>query len=553
MPYAESGGGNGDSEKLDGRAVLEALKQRPPRPLRLVAPDVAPELVAICERAMERDPRERYAGMEEMASDLRAYLEGRVVRAYQSGPLAELEKWVLRNKGTAAATAAAVLAVIAGLGVALGIQSTAKREQGRLNEELKGTNTELEGANARLVSEQDRNRVLLDYRSAQVLVAQADELYPATPERIPDFERWLEPAEELLARDQRHAALLAAGDFERYGLRASDALSFRAELEHLRELLPNVSARLATARSLERLTLIDAAPLWERAVAEVAASPLYAGATLEPELGLVPLGANEQGYQEFWHVLSGTRPEHHPRGPGFDLATESGMVLVFLPGGSFTMGSPEDEPGRNQTEDLVAANVAPFFLSKYETTQAQYERAMGTNPSFYFADREGAESYTPTNPVESITWLDARELARRLALTLPLESEWESGCRGGTRTRYHTGDHPRTLVGFENLNDEAETMRFYSAPEDWHDGFSRHAPVGSFPPNPFGLHDVHGNVQEWCANIEESDASGRARVIRGGSWYSKAHEARSTVSWLQYERVPNVTVGVRLALAPNRD
>ena len=113
MPYVPTG------SRLDNYAIWYQVQKGPPDPLPEIAPETPGELVAICEKAMARDPGARYANMMELAEELRAYLEHRVVGAYRTGALVELKKWVERNKALAAALAAAVLALVAGLGVAL--------------------------------------------------------------------------------------------------------------------------------------------------------------------------------------------------------------------------------------------------------------------------------------------------------------------------------------------------------------------------------------------------------------------------------------------------
>jgi serine/threonine protein kinase len=102
-------------ERLDNVQVWRAVKERAPLPLSKVAAHAPAELVAICELAMRRDPRQRYASMQALADELRAYLENRVVHAYSSGPLVELRKWIARNRGTAAGLALSLLVTLGGV------------------------------------------------------------------------------------------------------------------------------------------------------------------------------------------------------------------------------------------------------------------------------------------------------------------------------------------------------------------------------------------------------------------------------------------------------
>jgi len=168
-PYAAEG------DLPSGEAALRRLQRGPPRPIASHAPDAPVELCAICERAMARKPRERYAGMMEMAEDLRAYLEGRVVRAYETGAFAELKKWVVRNKGVAATAAAALLAVLA-----LSFWAMLERQQ----------------ANRR-AADVLRLSSIQDLRE---LKSEANDLWPAVPEMVAAYEDWLARARELVDR-----------------------------------------------------------------------------------------------------------------------------------------------------------------------------------------------------------------------------------------------------------------------------------------------------------------------------------------------------------------
>jgi formylglycine-generating enzyme required for sulfatase activity len=129
---------------------------------------------------------------------------------------------------------------------------------------------------------------------------------------------------------------------------------------------------------------------------------------------------------------------------------------------------------------------------------------------------------------------------------LPAEAEWEYACRAGTSTRFHCGDGDASLEGFCNrfdltlkpLLDPEKTKNYDFAP--WRDGYAFTAPAGSFKPNSFGLHDMHGNVWEWCKDWYKKDyyaegpasdpqgpATGTSRVLRGGSFFSFARDCRS--------------------------
>ena len=202
---------------------------------------------------------------------------------------------------------------------------------------------------------------------------------------------------------------------------------------------------------------------------------------------------------------------------------------------------------------MHAVRLSPFFLSKYELTQGQWLRFTGENPS-----RDTPQAYAINwnrerrpgsllHPVEQVSWDECRLLLGRIGLELPSEAQWEYAARGGTGTPWWTGRTKESLAGAANLLDAYANENGGEAtpsPELWlDDGHSVHAPVGSFRANPFGLHDVIGNVWEWCldkpgnyAGVEpmsldpvlepwETDL----RESRGGSHESPAYQASSAM------------------------
>ncbi|MFW6106656.1 MAG: SUMF1/EgtB/PvdO family nonheme iron enzyme, partial [bacterium] len=165
------------------------------------------------------------------------------------------------------------------------------------------------------------------------------------------------------------------------------------------------------------------------------------------------------------------------------------MDLVLIPAGEFMMGSPraEDERYDNETQHEVRI-TKPFYMSKTEVTQEQWERMMGENP----ADFKGAK-----NPVDSVSWNDCRDFAKKLSeqvdsltFSLPTEAEWEYACRAGSTTKYCFGDSDRELGNYAwyRPNSDGKTH-----------------PVGQKKPNAFGLYDMHGNLWEWCQDRYGAD------------------------------------------------
>jgi formylglycine-generating enzyme required for sulfatase activity len=214
-----------------------------------------------------------------------------------------------------------------------------------------------------------------------------------------------------------------------------------------------------------------------------------------------------------------------------DLGNSIVLEMVYIPGGTFMMGCPNDESGREEDESPQHRVTVPaFYAGKYPITQAQWEAVMGYNLSQFKGEKR---------PVERISWNWAVEFCGKLSrkigkkYRLLSEAEWEYACRAGTTTPFHFGETITPELGNYNGN------YFYAnAPK----GLYRHqtTDVGSFPPNVFGLYDMHGNVWEWCSDRWHDSYNGAPTdgsswetgtfeyvVQRGGSWVNGAILCRS--------------------------
>lgn len=232
------------------------------------------------------------------------------------------------------------------------------------------------------------------------------------------------------------------------------------------------------------------------------------------------------------------------------------MRFVRIPAGTFTIGSPQSEPGHQESERLHQVTISrPFTIAACEVTQRQWIAVMGNNPSHFRG---------PDLPVESVNWYEAHEFLRRLnargegRFRLPTEAEWEVACRAGTRTAYAFGN----VLSAADANYDAR----YPLPGD-KPGPYRGAPiaVASFRPNAWGLFDMHGNVWEWCEDDfcpypagPATDPLGRCnsglKVIRGGSWYFNADSARSALRYTHRPQDRGFSLGFRVVRdAPRRD
>ncbi len=229
------------------------------------------------------------------------------------------------------------------------------------------------------------------------------------------------------------------------------------------------------------------------------------------------------------------------------LGDSLGLDMVLLPGGTFTMGSPGDEPERlGQEGPQHEVTVPAFFLGRYPVTQAQWQFVAGF-PQVNVALEPNPSSFKGDNrPVETVSWYDAVEFCARLAAYtqrdygLPSEAQWEYACRANTTTPFHFGETITTALANYNGADEQHGA-YGRRPK----GENRQATTSVYHfgiANAFGLCDLHGNVWEWCAdtchdNYLGAPTDGSAwvtagrdegwRVLRGGSWYNFPQVCRS--------------------------
>lgn len=235
---------------------------------------------------------------------------------------------------------------------------------------------------------------------------------------------------------------------------------------------------------------------------------------------------------------------------------------VWIQPGRFLMGSPTTERGRSSVEgpQTVATLTRGFWMGKYEVTQREYLAVMGENPSLFTSDLN--------RPVESVRWYDATNYCGKLSAQeraagrlppgfeyrLPTEAQWEYACRAGTTTRYSFGDALECDDRCGACSLAAQYMCWCGSAGD--QGY----PVGQKLPNPWGLHDMHGNVYEWCHDRWVNSlpggsvvdpvgpASGSDRVIRGGSWYDQGQYCRSAARGGNWPGIGANLLGFRAAL-----
>ena len=220
--------------------------------------------------------------------------------------------------------------------------------------------------------------------------------------------------------------------------------------------------------------------------------------------------------------------------PRVELETAPGVWMRFalIPSGRFTMGSPREEWGRKDIERQHKVIISkPYYMAQTCVTQEQYAAVMGANPSYF----KGAK-----RPVDSVSWDEAMEFCRRASqrtgrsVLLPTEAQWEYACRAGSTTPFNTGGTlPRNMARYEwGGTYPSNRVRI------WIPGS---VAVGSFPPNAWGLYDMHGNAYEWCYDYyalypagDAVDPTGWAEVendsshvLRGGSWSDDPQNGRA--------------------------
>jgi len=246
--------------------------------------------------------------------------------------------------------------------------------------------------------------------------------------------------------------------------------------------------------------------------------------------------------------------------PLYPLASYVNLDMIWIEPGSFIMGSPTDELGRDDDELQHEVTLTQgYWMGRYEITQAQYKAVMETNPS-YFKDYEVASSL----PVEQVSWDDAMEFCAKLTAiereagrlpkgyeyTLPTEAQWEYACRAGTTTALNSGKNLTDVEVCPNVDE----LGWYANNSD-----DKTHPVGQKQPNAWGLYDMHGNVWEWCLDkkgdypttpvIDPVElVTGMDRARHGGCWQNNAAVCRSANRG--YRSNSDKDTGFRVVLTP---
>jgi serine/threonine protein kinase/formylglycine-generating enzyme required for sulfatase activity len=632
------------STRVSSAAGRDDLESRRFVDSRTLARCLRGDLDAIVMKALEKDPVWRYDSAAALGSDLQRYLDGEPVLARTPTVRYRTRKFVRRHRGAVFGAGVALGVLIVGLVVSSYYWFLAQQ---RYDDVVR----------------------LSDLKRLSDYLAEAEELWPAHPDRIDDLKEWIDKAETLAERLPLHEETLAAIK-TRLAEEGGQVFETQWQLGNLEQLvkglqsfrdsdphqgaLASVRERLTFAREVIALSIDSHSEAWAeatRSIADPAECPEYGGLRLPPQIGLVPLGRDpDSNLWEFAHLQTGEIP-----GRGVDgrlvFTEESGIVLVLVPGGTFRMGSSPAslgldldtsegrvlvrrptvgshgqalgfregdvilavgeervtdgesyraalsrmmreerlvitverdgqhleleldprplhfDPDHDRDESPVhLVTLSSFFLSKYEMTQGQWQRFVGSNPSQY--QPVAIPPRTLLNPVEHVTWFQCRDILARLDLVLPTEAQWEYTARAGASTPWWTGWDRESLAGAGNLADAY--LEQNGGNPGWpyerglNDGWATHAPVGSFRGNAWGFHDTVGNVSEWCLDAHGDYRNGfEARtgarmppfsafhIVRNASWFLTAVSARSAARDKSTPERLDATLGVRPSRAVN--
>lgn len=558
--------------------LMQLIASQDPAPLRLHCPDLPGDLIAIVDKAMARAPGERYLSADAFAKDLNLYLLGHPTIARRPTVFRRVHMAIRRRPRWAAVLAGLGIAIVAGaaLGgaaIVTAMDRTASIEQRSIRTDIMRLGTvvhrpysveekaieqlrealetaeELATSVAFLkerrktlaskgtwprVQQEDRtkehqllkNQVEMErgFLARAELAEDPDAYLEGRAGRLETFTAALESFEEEEFLPERMNFPDAADSWEYTQLSkdialAEDLLDPAEGALYARSMNHGIGLQTRIELATERRSSLHGGAKWKESWKAFDAwlgtqGPVWneTRAHIRWQGDLVFLGVDEQsGLPEFTHSLTGDLGMTLGEAP----TETSAIVLVLLPGGTFTAGLQTSDPGQpnfvpsefleKTTRDTShAVSIAPFFISKFEVSQGQWFALTGEKPSEYgphdkfkYFKADGS----PLNlrhPVESISQRESLGVLASVGLTLPTAYQWEYAARGGSTTAWPTGSDATSLEGYANVGDQycLEHADIWAL-LPWNDGALVHNEVGSYKPNGFGLHDMIGNVAEW--------------------------------------------------------
>ncbi|MBL8752953.1 MAG: SUMF1/EgtB/PvdO family nonheme iron enzyme [Planctomycetes bacterium] len=591
--------------------LLRAIVRGSPEPLRDVDPELPASVDAVVAMAMRVDPGKRYSSAAALAADLACARQGLRVRARRMPLFERATAWVARNRGPS------ILALILAFGLAAmatvsafvranwrrvdllataALVEAARRDEAQLWPMLPGHEGRFVEWLERYGDEASDGGLPQRLMALRRQLGIPDDQPAPVARRTPESE-FLQDEVELLAQLTPASGLGALPEdvVEAFRVRRREWLlagktsssvpvpevvefevdphrtSLRAALHSVERYLsvdvdgrPGVIARvregLSWLRDVEARTVLEHRAAWQQVRDRLASgrSPYLRPLDLAPQVGLVPLGADPaSGLQEFAVLRSGPAPTRDHEGR-LSCGPDTAVVLVLVPEGDALVGTARMRIG----SDVLAfaphhVALRPFFLGKFETTQAQWRRMGGGSPSqFRDGTRLGDATFGGEHPVDSVTRDEAREVLGWHGLVLPTEVQWEYAAKCGAVV----ADSAFCAPARENTATERwhrPTPPFAS--DDYHGGNLLPTPVGSLAPNAWGFHDLGGNLSEWCddrfgaylnparpGDGRRQTSWGELAVARGGN-FALAAEVHHRVPMPPDLRL--ALVGVRVARA----
>jgi formylglycine-generating enzyme required for sulfatase activity len=498
-------------------------------------------------KAIAKNRDDRYATATEFANDLRRHLQTKPVLAGPPGGFYQFRKFVRRHLAGVTLSVSLLLGILFAMGFSVSMWLEAKDARADLQEMHDELQAKAE-TGFRLLADEDR---------LIAATAAVREFSPPWPEKIPAMDLWLRTYGQKIDRELTRLQDKRTELENLQGSAANGRLSI--EDQHLLSALRRLEARmvqftsadgelgqvrrlLAWSRDVAQRSLAEHAEAWTVSAQQVKQRH---GFDLQPQPGLVPLGANPHSHlQEFLDLASHGPGEPLPlRDPNtgeLQLSPRCGIVFVLVAPGTLRMGAQREDglPQRDpfaQDAELGGGQVmlSEFLLAATELTRAQWQALGGSE--------QGDDAQLPATGID---WDTATALLARWGMALPTEAQWEYACRAGTTTPWWKGSEARDARAVGNFG--AELQR-----------------IARLEPNAFGFYDVHGNAAEWCADgylpYAQSKArngdglrlppppvrSAERRIVRGGSAVQGPEAARCAARSGEAPQSRNEWLGLR--------